>query len=91
MPSENEQILKLKKKVKFLIGGIVFFISLSINFIISSNSEETILYFDNINAIAEKESGDDFTPTCIKAGYLCTGIDKNGNIGTFDGLSIDMD
>ena len=68
-----------------------FFISLSINFIISSNSEETILYFDNINAIAEKESGDDFTPTCIKAGYLCTGIDKNGNIGTFDGLSIDMD
>ena len=41
--------------------------------------------------IAEKESGDDFTPTCIKAGYLCTGIDKNGNIGTFDGLSIDMD
>ena len=88
MPSENEQILKMKKKVKFLI---VFFISLSINFIISSNSEETILYFDNINAIAEKESGDDFTPTCIKAGYLCTGIDKNGNIGTFDGLSIDMD
>ena len=73
----------MKKKVKFLIGGIVFFIS--------SNSEETILYFDNINAIAEKESGDDFTPTCIKAGYLCTGIDKNGNIGTFDGLSIDMD
>ena len=69
----------MKKKVKFLIGGIVFFISLS------------ILYFDNINAIAEKESGDDFTPTCIKAGYLCTGIDKNGNIGTFDGLSIDMD
>ena len=48
----------------------------------------TFLY---INAIAEKESGDDFTPTCIKAGYLCTGIDKNGNIGTFDGLSIDMD
>ena len=91
MPSENEQILKMKKKVKFLIGGIVFFISLSINFIISSNSEETILYFDNINAIAEKESGDDFTPTCIKAGYLCRGIDKNGNIGTFDGLSIDMD
>ena len=39
--------------------------------------------------IAEKESGDDFTPTCIKAGYLCTGIDKNGNIGTFDGLRID--
>ena len=49
------------------------------------------MIIDNINAIAEKESGDDFTPTCIKAGYLCTGIDKNGNIGTFDGLSIDMD
>ena len=53
-------------------------------------SEETILYFDNIDAIAEKESGDDFTPTCIKAGYLCTGIDKNGNMGTFDGLSAEM-
>ena len=79
MPSENEQILKMKKKVKFLIGGIVF-----------SISEETILYFDNIDAIAEKESGDDFTPTCIKAGYLCTGIDKNGNMGTFDGLSAEM-
>ena len=49
-----------------------------------------ILYFDNIDAIAEKESGDDFTPTCIKAGYLCTGIDKNGNMGTFDGLSAEM-
>ena len=69
---------------------ILFSISLSINFIISSNSEETILYFDNIDAIAEKESGDDVTPTCIKAGYLCTGIDKNGNMGTLDGVSAEM-
>ena len=41
--------------------------------------------------LQKKNPRDDFTPTCIKAGYLCTGIDKNGNIGTFDGLSIDMD
>ena len=81
----------MKKKVKFLIGISIILVSLFINFVFSEKPNFSKIIFDNINAIAEKESGDDFTPTCIKAGYLCTGIDKNGNIGTFDGLSIDMD
>ena len=63
---------------------------LSIDLVVGNNRKKDIVEILN-EYYAEKESGDDFTPTCIKAGYLCTGIDKNGNIGTFDGLSIDMD
>lgn len=35
---------------------------------INTQNEETISYFDNIDAITEKESGDDFTPTYIEDG-----------------------
>lgn len=77
----------MKRKVKILFGGIILFSALTINFIFSNKFQSTEITFDNIEAIAQQESGGDFTPTCIYVGNICTGIDKDGNMGTFSGLS----
>ena len=41
--------------------------------------------FDNIDALAEKES--DPAPRCIYVGQVCFGIDSEGHVGTHFGLS----
>lgn len=78
----------MKRKVKILIGGIIILTALFINFILSSKSQTTEITFDNIEAIAQQESGKP-KPTCIYTGLLCSGVDKNGTIGTFYGLSFE--
>ncbi len=78
----------MKRKVKILIGSIILFSSLFINFIFSNKSQTTEITFENIEAIADEESSKP-EPTCITSGYICTGVDKDGNIGTFYGLGFD--
>ena len=77
----------MKKKVKYLIGGSIILVSLFINFVFSEKSNFSKIIFDNIDALAEGESGNKPKPTCIYTGYICTGVDKDGTIGTFHGLS----
>lgn len=79
----------MKKKAKFLIGGGILFISLFINFIFSGKLNSSDVTFDNIDALAENESGDKPKPTCILSGFICSGIDKDGNMGTFYGLDFE--
>lgn len=77
----------MKKKKAILIGIIVLTGALFINLIISDNSGQTDLTFSNIEALAQKESGDkNPNPTCIESGTICLGIDKNNVIGRHSGL-----
>ncbi|MDB9247219.1 hypothetical protein PN652_18435 [Odoribacter splanchnicus] len=51
----------------------------------SKESTITGITFDNIDALAEKES--DPAPRCIYVGQVCFGIDSEGHVGTHFGLS----
>ena len=79
----------MKKKVKFLIGISIILVSLFINFVFSEKPYFSIIIFDNIDALAEGESGNKPKPTCILSGYICSGVDKDGNVGTFYGLDFE--
>ena len=68
------------------MGGIIILTALSINFMFSKESTITNITFDNIDAIAEKESTGP-EPTCIYIGQVCFGVDEGGHIGTHFGLS----
>ena len=76
----------MRKKPRIFIGGIIILTSLSINFMFSKESTITDITFDNIDALAEKESTDP-EPTCIYIGQVCFGVDEDGNTGTHFGLS----
>lgn len=47
----------MKKKVKFLIGISIILVSLFINFVFSEKPNFSKIIFDNIDALAEGESG----------------------------------
>ena len=74
----------MKKKVKFLIGISIILVSLFINFVFSEKPNFSKIIFDNIDALAEGESSNKPKPTCI-----CSGVDKDGNVGTFYGLDFE--
>lgn len=77
----------MKKKKAILIGIIVLTGALFINLVISNDLEYTDLTFSNIEALAQKESGDkNPNPQCIESGTICVGIDKNNSYGRFPGL-----
>lgn len=77
----------MKKKKAVLIGIIVLMGSLFINLVISDNSGQSDLTFSNIEALAQKESGDNNpNPSCIESGTICLGIDKNNVMGRHPGL-----
>lgn len=77
----------MKKKKAILIGIIVLTGALFINLVISDNSGQSDLTFSNIEALAQKESGDEIpNPTCIESGTICLGIDKNNVMGRHPGL-----
>ena len=78
--------MKMRKKARIFIGGIIILTSLSINFMFSKESTITDITFDNIDALAEKESTDP-EPTRIYIGPVCFGVDEDGNTGTHFGLS----
>lgn len=67
------------------MGGIIILTALSINFMFSKESTITGITFDNIDALAEKES--DPAPRCVYVGQVCFGIDSEGHVGTHFGLS----
>ena len=75
----------MRKKAKIFIGGIILFTSLFINFMFSKESTITNITFDNIDALAEKESIDP-DATCLYVGTFCFGVDANGVIGNHYGL-----
>ena len=58
----------MKKKVKFLIGISIILVSLFINFVFSEKPNFSKIIFDNIDALAEGESGNKPKPTCILSG-----------------------
>lgn len=77
----------MKKKKAVLIGIIVLMGALFINLVISDNSGQTDLTFSNIEALAQKESGDkNPNPQCIESGTVCLGLDKNNSMGRHPGL-----
>lgn len=79
----------MKKKKAVLIGLIVLVGTLFINLVISDFSGGTDLTFNNIEALAQKESGGTNTkPQCIESGYICIGQDKDGNPGPHHGLTV---
>ena len=51
------------------MGGIIILTALSINFMFSKESTITNITFDNIDALAEKESIDP-APRCIYVGQV---------------------
>ena len=63
----------MKKKVKFLIGISIILVSLFINFVFSEKPNFSKIIFDNIDALAEGESGNKPKPTCI----LSVGTDES--------------
>ena len=78
----------MKKKTAFLLGIVILISSLFINLMIVERSDKTDLTFCNIEALAEKETPDGgVKPTCIKSGYICAGIDAEGNPGLHQGLA----
>lgn len=77
----------MKKKKAILIGIIVLLCTLFINLVITDNNGGTDLTFSNIEALAQKESGDkNPNPQCIESGTICVGLDKNNTYGRFPGL-----
>lgn len=77
----------MKKKKAVLIGIIVLTGALFINLVVSDNSGQTDLTLSNIEALAQKESGDIIpNPQCIESGTICFGIDKNNMMGQHPGL-----
>lgn len=77
----------MKKKRAVLIGIIVLSGTLFINLVISDHSGETDITFNNIEALAQEESGDvNPNPQCIESGFVCVGIDKNNVSGKHPGL-----
>lgn len=77
----------MNKKKAVIIGIIVLLGTLFLNLVISNNSDTTDLTFNNIEALAQKESGGtNPKPQCIESGYICTGTDKDGNLGHHHGL-----
>ena len=76
----------MKKKVKFLIGISIILVSLFINFVFSEKPNFSKIILDNIDALAEGETGN---KPCILSGYICSGVDKDGNVGTFYGLDFE--
>lgn len=77
----------MKKKKAVLIGIIVLCGALFLNLVISNNSDATDLTFNNIEALAQKESGGtNPNPQCIESGFVCTGLDKNNIAGDHPGL-----
>lgn len=77
----------MKKKKAILIGIIVLSGTLFINLVISGHSGETDITFNNIEALAQEESGDvNPNPQCIESGFICVGTDKNNNLGRHPGL-----
>ena len=79
----------MKKKVKFLIGISIILVSLFINFVFSEKPNFSKIIFDNIDALAEGESGNNPKPPFIHSCYICYGVDKDGNVGTFYGLDFE--
>lgn len=77
----------MRKRARIFIGGIIILTALSINFMFSKESTiNTNITFDNIDALAEKESIDP-DATCIYVGAFCFGIDSDGIVGDHFGLS----
>lgn len=80
----------MKKKKAILLGIGILLCALFINVVVSGGDSETILTFNNTEALAQGEGGGTVKPTCIKTGYICTGVDENGSWGDLPGLrSID--
>ena len=78
--------MKMRKKARIFIGGIILLTSMSNNFMFSKESTITNITFDNIDALAEKESIDP-DATCIYVGTFCLGVDAEGHKGNHFGLS----
>ena len=78
--------IKMRKKARIFMGGIIILTTLSINFMFSRESTITNITFDNIDALAENESIDP-DATCIYVGAFCFGIDSDGIVGDHFGLS----
>lgn len=77
------------RKKKILFTGIVIIIfSLFVHVKFSDRSMETEVTITNIEALAEQETTEGaLLINCIESGYICTGIDKNGNKGPHPGLT----
>lgn len=79
----------MKKKIILGVGIIVLIGSLFINLNLSEQSDFSDISFDNLEALAADEgSGDKKEPSCIETGMVCTGVDKDGNIGHHPGLTV---
>lgn len=76
----------MKKKKAILLGIGILLCALFINVVVSGGDSETILTFNNTEALAQGEGGGTVKPTCIKTGYICTGVDENGTWGDLPGL-----
>lgn len=77
----------MKKKKTVIIGIIVLMVALFINLVISDNLGQADLTLSNIEALAQKESGDiNPNPQCVESGTICLGVDKNDLWGRHPGL-----
>lgn len=77
----------MKKKKAILLGIGVLLCALFINVAISDHDSETTLTFSNTEALAQGEgSGGGDKVQCIESGYICFGLDANGNPGDHYGL-----
>lgn len=79
----------MKKKIVIGIGIGILLITLFVNLVFQTNGKKTKLTFNNIEALAADE---DTKPkpeaTCVASGALCAGVNSNGEVGKFPGLTI---
>ncbi|NCE72727.1 NVEALA domain-containing protein [Odoribacter sp. Z80] len=80
----------MKKKIAIGIGVSIILITLFINLFFQNNNEKIKLTFNNIEALAEGEQPEVSKPeaTCTEKGALCSGVNSDGEVGTFPGLAI---
>lgn len=80
----------MKKKIAIGIGVSIILITLFINLFFQNNNEKIKLTFNNIEALAEGEQPEVSKPeaTCVESGALCAGVNGNGEVGKFPGLTI---
>ena len=80
----------MKKKIAIGIGVSIILITLFINLFFQNNNEKIKLTFNNIEALAEGKQPEVSKPeaTCTEKGALCSGVNSDGEVGTFPGLAI---